>query len=215
MGSLNLFIVRATKQLVTSLTDATPFVLPPMEQGDTMSLSVTVLDQTAPVGSPGNIFQRVDPATYTLRAGLFTKSGATKTTLSYVAGASFAVDAAAQRQTAILPLNTTPIDTAVTAAAGDVAGVMFEIEMTETATAAITTILHSANNTIVEDYLSNATTSVAAGETAATQAFVQNGFAPKFWTDTTVEIIKTVGGLYFKRTWSDDGIAILEPFTPA
>ena len=214
MATLDLFIIRKTKQAVTSLTDPTPLVLPEMEQGDTMSLSVTVLDQIAPIGSPGAIFQRVDPASYTLRAGLFQKVASTKTTLSSVLAGAFAIDPVAQRQVAILALNTAPIDAAISTANGDVSNIMFEIEMTETATAAITTILHYRTVTLVEDYLSNALGAVAGSKTAASQAFVQNGFEPKIWTDTTTKIIKTVGGLYFKLTYDDDGNVIREPYIP-
>lgn len=207
-AALDLFIVLGTKSAIKSLTNGEAYAIPSLTQGDTTSLSVTVLRQTAPF-----TFERIDPSTYTLRAGLFLKASPF-TTFSYIPAASFTVDAAAQRQTAVLPLNTTAIDSAITAAGGDINGIVFQIEMTETAAGAITTIFDRDDIFIEKDYLTNATSSVASGETAATEAFVRAGFVPVYATQWSVRYEMDSSGALWKIFRDVDGVERSEPYTP-
>lgn len=207
MAQLDLYPVLESKTLIAGAANSTAFVFPALHQGDTTSLSLTLLKGT---GVPFT-YGKVNVAEYSIRLGIFTSAG---TTLTTIVAASWTADPVANKYTAILPLNTVAIDTAITAASGDITGAVIEIEITETATGAVTTVYRNKAVVIEKDFLSNATQSVAAGETAATQAWTVAGFVPLFATRESVRYERTSTGKLFKITRNDDGFENAVQYTP-
>lgn len=207
MAQINLFLVIDTKRPNLNASTAGDYTFPELAQGDTTTLAITLLT----FGINQFSFTKIRASQYSVRLGLFTSAGVL---LSYIPSGSFVRDDVAQTFTAVFPLNTANIDTAVTAAAGDVLNNILQIEITEIATGAVTTVYTNKTVKILKDYLTNALAAVAAGETTASQGWVSAGFVKNYEDTPGVRIRQSIGNKFFRCWMDDDGKEQSEPYVP-
>lgn len=206
MAQVSLYLTVDSKKAVSGPgNDIGGFTMPALTQGDTTGLSVTLLERES-----ANSNVKVQAALYSIRLGLFLKDG---TLLSNIIAAGFTRDDVEQTFTGILPLNTAAITTAM-GTGTEISGAVLQVEATEIATGAVTTVYTNKTVTIEKDYLSNALGAVPVGEAAATQAWVSNGFVQQFPTQPSVQFLRSANGSMWRKTISDEGTEQLEPYNP-
>jgi len=170
MAWRSIYVDTDSNDVVTSPTDNTPAPLPPMVQGDVLSLRIYLLSRNGGQFGPAP-YSIINNSGLTLRAGIGPKDGTTGSAL-YTSQFSWTPDTLNQYFAGDFPLNTTGIGTAI--GPNESADLWFELELTNS-TGFPWTVLQK-KVSVQAEVIESAAVEVPVGQVALTLADARSQF---------------------------------------
>jgi len=197
VAPITLYVNADDQILVRSQTNPAAYTVPTMFQGDTVPLEFQLLYRGEQAATQ---LVNVPSTGYSLQVILVSTTG---TTLAYQN--TFTDDSSYALKIGSIALNTSAIDTAITASTSGQITAYLQIKVTYT-DGTTRTVYFQPTVTIQKTYLTAATTAVPPSETAATETWVRGTFFPKSGTSGgDVKIMQSEGGFQFRFYVDDDG----------
>ena len=197
VAPITLYVNADDQILVRSQANPGAYTVPTMFQGDTVPLEFQLLYRGEQAATQ---LVNVPSTGYSLQVILVSTTG---TTLAYQN--TFTDDSSYALKIGSIALNTSAIDTAITASTSGQITAYLQIKVTYT-DGTTRTVYFQPTVTIQKTYLTAATTAVPPSETAATESWVRGTFFPKSGTSGgDVKIMQSEGGFQFRFYVDDDG----------